>query len=101
YQTYGWIWNKPKENEAHYYWEHSSGKKCIRISYDKYTSAFLGINTFGIRMRHEFFDNALTDNRSVEYIIDNLSCANFDPEFYSKHEPEIRSLFYQTHSHTV
>ncbi len=101
YQTYGWIWNKPKENEAHYYWEHSSGKKCIRISYDKNTSAFLGINTFGIRMRHEFFDNALTDNRSVEYIIDNLSRANFDPEFYSKHDSEIQSLFYQTYSNTV
>jgi len=101
YQTYGLIWNKPRENEAHFYWEHSSGKKCIRISYDLSTSAFLGINTFGIRMRHEFFDDSLTENRSVGYIIDNLSRANFDPEFYSKHESEIQSLFYQSYSHTL
>ncbi|WP_411274178.1 NAD(P)/FAD-dependent oxidoreductase [Daejeonella sp.] len=101
YQTYGWIWPKARENEVHYYWEHASGRKCIRISYDKNTSAFLGINTFGIRMRHEFFDGAINDNRSVDYIIDNLSRANFDPEFYSKYEPEIQSLFYQTYSHTV
>lgn len=101
YQTYGWIWNKPKENESHYYWEHSSGKKCIRIAYNKNTSEFLGINTFGIRMRHAFFDNALNENRSVDYVVDNLSRANFDPEFYSKHEAEIQSLFYQTYSHSV
>ncbi|MGB4400448.1 MAG: NAD(P)/FAD-dependent oxidoreductase [Daejeonella sp.] len=101
YQTYGWIWNKPRDNESHFYWEHSSGKKCIRICYDKNTSTFLGINTFGIRMRHEFFDHALAENRSVDYIIDNLSSANFDPEFYSKHEPEIQSLFYQTISNTL
>ncbi len=101
YQTYGWIGNKPKENEAHYYWEHFSGKKCIRIAYNKNTSQFVGINTFGIRMRHAFFDNALTENRSVDYVVDNLSRANFDPEFYSKHEAEIRSQFYQTYAHTV
>lgn len=101
YQTYGWVWNKPKENEAHYYWEHSSGKKCIRIVYDKETSAFLGINTFGIRMRHEFFDRALHNNRTVDYVIDHLSRANFDPEFYQKHEREIRSLFYQTYTQTA
>lgn len=101
YQTYGWVWNTPQENEAHYYWEHSSGKKCIRIVYDKETSAFLGINTFGIRMRHEFFDRALHNNRTVDYVIDHLSRANFDPEFYQKHEREIRSLFYQTYTQTA
>jgi hypothetical protein len=40
---------------------------------------FLGINTFGIRMRHEFFD--LTNKETVDYVIDHLAAANFDPEF--------------------
>ena len=22
YQTYGWVWAQPKENEARFYWEH-------------------------------------------------------------------------------
>ena len=26
YQTYGWVWAQPKENEARFYWEHESAK---------------------------------------------------------------------------
>ncbi|MGB1042940.1 MAG: NAD(P)/FAD-dependent oxidoreductase [Tenacibaculum sp.] len=93
YQTYGWVWAQPKENEARFYWEHESGKKCIHINYDKNTKEFIGINTFGIRMRHEFFDKMLTEKRSVEYILEHLADANFDPEFYKLHEPEIVTKF--------
>jgi hypothetical protein len=42
---------------------------------------FLGINTFGIRMRHEFFDKVLTNKETV-IMIDHLAAANFDPEFF-------------------
>lgn len=93
YQTYGWVWAKPKDYEAQFYWEHASGKKAIRVSYHKDNKAFLGINTFGIRMRHEFFDKALTENQSVDYVIKNLKVANFDPEFFSTHEKEIQQQF--------
>ncbi|MDB0601227.1 FAD/NAD(P)-binding oxidoreductase [Tenacibaculum maritimum] len=93
YQTYGWVWAQPKENEARFYWEHKDGKKCIHISYDKNTREFIGINNFGIRMRHEFFDRVLTEKRSVEYVLEHLADANFDPEFYKLHEPEIVAQF--------
>ena len=94
YQTYGWVWAQPKENEARFYWEHESGKKCIHINYDKKnTREFIGINTFGIRMRHEFFDKILTEKKSVEYVLEHLADANFDPEFYKLHEPEIVAKF--------
>ncbi|CAA0215497.1 FAD/NAD(P)-binding oxidoreductase [Tenacibaculum maritimum] len=93
YQTYGWVWAQPKENEARFYWEHKHGKKCIHISYDKNTREFIGINNFGIRMRHEFFDRVLTEKRSVEYVLEHLADANFDPEFYKLHEPEIVAQF--------
>ncbi len=93
YQTYGWVWAQPKENEARFYWEHEDGKKCIHINYDKKTHQFIGINNFGIRMRHEFFDKALTEKRSVEYVLEHLADANFDPEFYKLHEPEIVAKF--------
>jgi len=89
YQTYGWVWAKPKENEARFYWEHSDGKKCIHINYDKDTHEFIGINNFGIRMRHEFFDKTLNNKQSVEYVLEHLADANFDPEFYKLHEKEI------------
>ncbi len=93
YQTYGWVWSKPKENEARFYWEHESAKKCIHINYDKKTFEFIGINTFGIRMRHEFFDKILTEKRSIEYVLEHLADANFDPEFYKLHETKIVAKF--------
>ena len=96
YQTYGWVFSKPLENEAQFYWEHQSGKIAVRISYDKNSRIFLGINTFGIRMRHEFFDTVLTNKMSVEYVIQNLKKANFDPEFYKRYENEIFQSFQNT-----
>jgi len=95
YQTYGWVWAQPKENEARFYWEHEDGNKCIHLNYDKNTREFLGINNFGIRMRHEFFDKILTEKRSVDHVIEHLADANFDPEFYKLHEKDIVAKFNQ------
>ncbi|MGY6650062.1 NAD(P)/FAD-dependent oxidoreductase [Wenyingzhuangia sp. IMCC45574] len=93
YQTYGWVWAKPKENEARFYWEHKDGKKCIHINYDKDSKEFIGINTFGIRMRHKKFDQWLNEKQSVHHVLEHLKDANFDPEFYAQHEEEILSKF--------
>jgi len=89
YQTYGWVWAKPRENENRFYWEHKNGKMCIHISFDKVTKEFIGINTFGIRMRHEIFDRWLNQNAKVNTVIQHLADANFDPEFYKTFEKEI------------
>ena len=64
-------------------------KKCIHINYDKRTRKFIGINNFGIRMRHEFFDSILNKEKTVDYVMEHLADANFDPEFYKLHEAEI------------
>lgn len=93
YQTYGWVFAAAKEDEEQFYWEHHLGKKAIRISFDKKTRTFLGINTFGIRMRHEFFDKVLTNKETVDYVIHHLAEANFDPEFFTTHEKEIQKQF--------
>jgi len=93
YQTYGWVWAEPKENEARFYWEYKDGKKCIHLNYDKNTREFIGINTFGIRMRHDFFDSILTRKQTVEFVLEHLADANFDPEFYKLHEKEIVAKF--------
>ena len=101
YQTYGWVWAQPKENETHFYWEHENSKKCIRLNYDKNTQEFIGINTLGIRMRHAFFDKVLTEKRSVTYVLEHLADANFDPEFYKLHEPEIVAKFNKENNTTI
>ncbi|WP_139956780.1 NAD(P)/FAD-dependent oxidoreductase [Flavicella sediminum] len=93
YQTYGWVWAQPKENENRFYWEHASGKKCIHINYDKNTHEFIGINTFGIRLRHERFDTWLNNKATVEEVLLHLKDANFDPEFFASHEEEILEKF--------
>jgi len=95
YQTYGWV--QPKERrkdfEAQFHWKCKSDLRCITVSYHKETQQFLGINTFGIRMRHEVFDCWLNENRDVDYVIKHLKQANFDPEFYRKYEKEILSTY--------
>jgi NAD(P)H-nitrite reductase large subunit len=95
YQTYGWVFNESskKENEIYFQWKHPKYFKCITISFDKNTNKFLGINTFGIRMRHEIFDKWLTENKSVEHVLEYLADANFDPEFYKLNEAEIVNKF--------
>ncbi|QTE22107.1 NAD(P)/FAD-dependent oxidoreductase [Polaribacter cellanae] len=95
YQTYGWVFSEKnkQENEAYFQWKHPKEHKCITISFDKNSNKFLGINTFGIRMRHEIFDKWLTENKSIEYVLEYLRDANFDPEFYKLHEAEILKKF--------
>lgn len=96
YQTYGWVFSESikKEDEQHFHWMHPDGDKCITVAYQKNTNLFLGINTFGIRMRHETFDTWLTEKRSVDYVMEHLSKANFDPEFYKHFEKDILKAFY-------
>jgi NADPH-dependent 2,4-dienoyl-CoA reductase/sulfur reductase-like enzyme len=103
YQTYGWVFSErsKKENEAYFQWQHRKDNKCITISYNVNTRKFLGINTFGIRMRHEIFDTWLTGNKSIEFVLEYLTDANFDPEFYKLHEAEILAKFNQENNTNI
>ncbi len=89
YQTYGWVFAQPRENETHFHWKHDDDTKCITINMNATTGEFIGINTFGIRMRHELFDQWLTEKRDVDYILEHLKDANFDPEFFAQFEEDI------------
>lgn len=93
YQTYGWVFAKPKDGNAHFHWKHPSENLCITVEYNLSSNKFEGINTFGIRMRHEVFDRWLTEEHTVDFIIEHLSKANFDPEFYKRYEKDIQSHF--------
>jgi len=93
YQTYGWVFATPKKGHAHFHWKHEDDTKCITIEYEINSNIFKGINTFGIRMRHEVFDTWLTEKRDIDFVIQHLKEANFDPEFYSNFENEIQKTF--------
>ena len=95
YQTYGWVTSDERlpDYEEHFHWIHEDDTKCLTIATHKETGKFLGINTFGIRMRHEVFDTWLTEDKSTDYVVQNLAMANFDPEFYRSFETQILQAY--------
>ncbi|MFM9985628.1 MAG: NAD(P)/FAD-dependent oxidoreductase [Flavobacteriales bacterium] len=93
YQTYGTVNANLQDGEGQFYWEHSSGKICVKMVFDISTRTFKGINTFGIRMLHDVFDRWLNERQTIDYVILHLKEANFDPEFFNRYEVEIRSAF--------
>jgi NAD(P)H-nitrite reductase large subunit len=93
YQTYGNVSPELKPQEKEFYWEHPCGRKCVHVIWDQSTNVFVGLNTFGIRMRHECFDRWLREKRSIDFVMEHLTEANFDPEFFARHEKEMVRLF--------
>jgi hypothetical protein len=63
------------------------------VVWEKGLNTFLGINAFGIRLRHEKFDQWLREKKTVDFVLDQLPEANFDPEFTERHDKQIRDLF--------
>lgn len=96
YQTYGQVGNALGSSEDEFYWEHAGGEKAMHFIWNKETRKFLGINAFGIRLRHECFDRWLREGRDIKYVIEHLPEANFDPEFFVRHEEEIQKHFSST-----
>lgn len=95
YQTYGWVWNKPKENEKTFYWEHPNGRISLRLVYNASNNHLLGINVFGIRLRHEVCNGWIARQKTIDHAVAHLKDANFDPEFYSQYEGAIVAAYNQ------
>ncbi len=93
YQTYGWVLPEPREGEKHFFWEHGDGDKCMRFNYEESSGKFIGVNSFGIRLRHEVFDRWLNESRDIEHVIGHMRDANFDPEFYRGFEEDVHRAF--------
>ena len=93
YQTYGYVNKELGDQEDELYWEHYEGRKSVHFVFDKSSRELSGINAFGIRMRHEVFDRWLNEKRSIEYVLEHLEEANFDPEFFDNYVSEIVEAF--------
>lgn len=93
YQTYGWVFAQLRDGEADFYWEHEDGEKCMHFVFDKTSRKFLGVNTFGIRLRHHSFNKWLEEEQSIEHVLEHLKDANFDPELYTQYEQAIVGKF--------
>ncbi len=93
YQTYGAVSAQRGENESDFYWEHPEGKICLRLVFDKESRALIGVNNFGIRLRHDVCEDWIQKGRTVEFALEHLKDANFDPEFYKQYEEAIVAKF--------
>lgn len=93
YQTYGWVFPELEEGYDDFYWEHAEGERCLHFVFEKESRKFTGVNTFGIRLRHEIIDHWLTESKTIDEVIDSLKKANFDKEFSKKYEKQIRRCF--------
>jgi NAD(P)H-nitrite reductase large subunit len=101
YQTYGFVSNVPREDEHNFYWQHPTKYVAFRLVYKKSDERVVGVNFFGIRSRHKIWENWIKNNHTASYVIDHLTEAEFDPEFYEHYETEIRDAFYRFHHASV
>ena len=93
YQTYGLVQVQKKMDEDWFWWQDKKGKKGIRILWDKNTLAFKGLNSFGIRIRHEVCNDWLNNKTPVKIVVQQLYKANFNPEFFRGYEKEFAAAF--------
>lgn len=84
YQTYGTVPNGMIEGLSTFYWEHANGKVCFRAVYETTSKTFIGANSLGTRLRHEFMDKAIREKWTIDKVMERLHQADFNPEFYEK-----------------
>lgn len=93
YQTYGWVFPKNKAGVDDFYWLNENEEKCLHFQFEKNSRKFLGVNAFGIRLRHEIIDKWLTEELPIEQVISQFSKANFDKEFSKKYHIPLQKEF--------
>ena len=93
YQTYGYVPPVWDSKFGSFYWEDKKGKICLRFIYDKDNFQIKGVNAFGWRLRHEFFDKAITEGWRLEKVLENLDRANFNPEFFKPYYNAVLAKF--------
>ncbi len=101
YQTYGTVLNKLQEEQEEFIWKHPKEEILLHFVFEKESRKFIGVNNFGLRLRHPVFNNWLLNGASIETVLIDLKTANFDPEFYSRYEDEIIAQFNQQFGTTL
>ncbi|MFZ1561918.1 MAG: FAD-dependent oxidoreductase [Saprospiraceae bacterium] len=95
YQVYGDIPAKTPVHITTLYWQHPTENKAIRINYETASGAVTGFNLMGIRYRHAVCEKWIADKTKIETVIENLSLANFDPEFFEEYESAFMDTYNQ------
>ena len=77
--------------------EYSVGPAMVRMSGRSDISTHVagkvvGFNLMGIRYRQEVCQRWLREERDLDYVLEHLAEANFDPEFFRTYERELRAM---------
>lgn len=90
YHTYGQV-NLRVPGEQNLYWEHPNGRHSIRIVY--LADRVIGINTMGVRFRHRVCEAWIAAQRPLEYVLEHLAEAHFDPELFRRFDAHATAQF--------
>jgi NAD(P)H-nitrite reductase large subunit len=93
YQTYGMVHNELQDGQDEFVYQHTEDEVLLHFVFEKESRKFVGVNNFGIRLRHPVFNDWLLKESTIEDVLTNLRSANFDPEFYKKYEQEVVERF--------
>ena len=93
YQTYGDIKPTPEAGTETLLWQDEAEKKLIRINYEAASGRVIGFNLMGVRYRHDVCERWILERRTLDYVLQNLRQANFDPEFYRRYERQLAEVY--------
>ncbi|MEJ6799997.1 MAG: FAD-dependent oxidoreductase [Crocinitomicaceae bacterium] len=93
YQTYGNVLSTLPEGQEEFVYKHDKNEILLHFVFEKESRKFIGINNFGIRMRHLVFNEWLITDATIEDVLLDLKSANFDPEFHTKYEDDMIKQF--------
>lgn len=93
YQVFGDIPNRTPENIGSLFWQHPKENKSIRINYELKSGSVTGFTLLGIRYRHAVCEKWLADKTNIKTVLENLSLANFDPEFFDVYHDKLTELY--------
>jgi NADPH-dependent 2,4-dienoyl-CoA reductase/sulfur reductase-like enzyme len=89
YQIYGEVPSRPVDGVTHHYWAEPETDRALRICLRD--GRFVGLQTMGMRYRHRVCEAWIRDGRPLDYVLDHLPEADFDPELYRRYADPIRA----------
>ena len=90
YQTYGIVNAIPGDDEDTLFFKDKKKGYAVRLNFLKHNRQLKGVNTLGLRLRHDVIDRWITENVTVDAFLNNLNMALFDPELYPS--PNLQNL---------
>ena len=94
FQSYGLVNPELEKNFGSFLWQHSEKNLSLRLNYrQNEPKTICGFVLLGIRFRQEICETWIKDEKPLEYVLQNLEQAFFDPEFEKNHKNAILKAY--------